>query len=108
MKDKILYKNLTPIFDSIYADNSFISTKLINIASQLNFSDGLNVDDISNFYKELKGNRMAESLLRLLVMNHLYMFDIVFSKRQSICSKLGIVDEKISQQALLDKRLKIF
>jgi hypothetical protein len=102
----IVSKNLTPIYESVYADNKHISIKLINIATQLNFSDGLDVKDITDFHAEIIGNRMAEALLKLLVMNHLYMFDIDFRKKQSVCSKLGIGGEKLEQMKLLDKKQK--
>lgn len=102
----IASKNLKPIYDSIYADNRQISTKLINISSQLNFPDGLNVKEISIFYSEIRGNKIAESTLKLIVMNHLYMFDVQFNIKQQICSQLGIGEEKREQALLLNNKNK--
>lgn len=102
----IASRNLEPIYNSIYAVDNQISTKLINIASQLNFPDGLNVKDISDFYSKIYGNKMAESMLKLIVMNHLYMFDIHFRTKQQICSLLGIGEDKRDQALLLNKKDK--
>ena len=87
-------RNLGPICDSICENDKQISTKLITIGSQLSFPGGINGKEIKEFYSEIYGNKLAESILKMIVMNHLYMFEVPISIRQQLCSHLDIEQEK--------------
>jgi hypothetical protein len=90
----IASRNLGPICDALCENDNQISTKLITIASQLSFPGGINVKGIKDFYSEIYGNKIAESILKIIVMEHLYMFDVPISMRQQLCSYLKIEQEK--------------
>jgi hypothetical protein len=73
-------------------DKDNIAKQLITQAIALDFRNGLKSKDIEDIHKSLvrENNRIAASTLKRLVLEHLYMFDIEHSKKQSICEKLDI------------------
>ncbi len=103
----IASKDLTEIYKEILLEDSEnIAVQLINHAIQLDFKGGLNVSKIEKIHKELidNNNRLTDSVLKKMVLEHIYMFDIDFSKKQSICAKLDI-DSDNSQREMI-KQIK--
>lgn len=77
------YKRITVQHDST-------AVRLIEISIKLDQSRTLPFNDIKSLKEHTEGNVMATSLLRVLVLNHLYMFDTDYRDKQRICSLLGI------------------
>ena len=90
ISSNIASKNLFEDIENLALDNE--AMKLIHIATKLDFSGGLNKEKITLLNQEFtnSNNSIAKELLRFLVIEHLYKFDIEFKKKQEICDKLKI------------------
>jgi len=86
----IASKNLFEDIENLALDNE--AMKLIHIATKLDFSGGLNKEKITLLNQEFtnSNNSIAKELLRFLVIEHLYKFDVELKKKQEICDKLNI------------------
>ena len=83
-------KNLFDSIDNLTKDKDNEAMKLISIATKLDFSGGLNKDRIIKLDKEFSQNIIVKDLLKRLVIEHLYKFNVTYKKKQEICDKLGI------------------
>ncbi len=65
---------------------------MLEQAIELDFQNGLNIKQIEILSKQFKDekNAICNTTLKKLVLEHLYMFDVTFDKKQSICKKLDI------------------
>jgi len=97
---KLIYTEL------LESDKNNIAKQLITQAIALDFRNGLKSKDIEDIHKSLvrENNRIAASTLKRLVLEHLYMFDIEHSKKQSICEKLDITTDNSKTEMV--KQLK--
>lgn len=86
----IASKNLFLTINTLVENDNNEATKLIEIATKLEFSSELNTDIIFKLNQEFKNNFIAQNILKYLVINHLYKFDVKYSKKQKICKKLNI------------------
>jgi len=99
----IASKDLSDIYKEILAkDDKNIAIQLINYGIDLDFQGGLNVSKIEKIHKSLKedNNRLSDSVLKKMVLEHIYMFDIDFSKKQSICAKLEIDSDNSKKEMI--------
>lgn len=95
ISSSISSKKLFEEIEDIHKDDKEnIAKQLVWITTKLNFCDGLNVGRIDEANKDLSDNLIAKELLRHIVVEHLYKFDVPISKKQQVCDKL-----KISTQA---------
>lgn len=93
ISSSISSKNLFEDIESICEDNKEdIAKQMIWITTKLNFCDGLQVNKIDEKNRELSSsnNLIAKELLRHIVIEHLYKFDVPINKKQQICDKLRI------------------
>jgi hypothetical protein len=84
-----------------------IAYHIIKIAINLDFINGLNEQEVIEFFKDLKlqKNTLPNSALRNLVLEHLYMFETSASKKASICAKLEIDTNNAKKQ--LTKQIRL-
>jgi len=90
ISDSITSKNLFPTLDRISDNDTSPGFQLVNLAVKLNFPNGLDSKKILGLDKLLKNNQLARRILRILVIEYLYKFDMKISEKQSICAKLSI------------------
>jgi len=90
ISSSVASKNLFITIDKIAAKQTTPASQLIDLAVRLNFPNELRVAKIIEIDRGLGKNPLARRLLRFLVMEHLYKFEVKFSDRQSICDQLGI------------------
>jgi len=81
-------KNLFATIDGLPKDTE--AMKLIAIATKMDFSGGLNKDNIIALDREFSQNIIAKELLKHLVIEHLYKFNVPYKKKQEVCDKLNI------------------
>jgi len=96
-------RELQEIYQSILderQDNNAI--QIINSAIELDFKGGLNIPKLENIHKALtkENNRLADSVLKRIVLEHIYMFEIEFNKKQSVCSKLDIDNDNSKKEMI--------
>ena len=90
--DSVASKNLFPTTNKVMERNQTSAAELVNIAVRLNFPNELaaNKNKIAELDKEFTKNYLSKKLLKFLVIDHLYKFDVKYSDKQSICAKLDI------------------
>ena len=99
----IASKELKEIYQEILderIDNNAI--KIINCAIDLDFKEGLNISKIEKIHKILvnNNNRLADSVLKRIILEHIYMFEVEFNKKQSVCSKLDISSDNSKKEMI--------
>jgi len=82
--------NLAKLISKINAEHSTYATKLISIVTKLEFKNGLDADELIAFNDDIKDNHFLKSILKIFVINHLYIFDVGYQKKQRIYDKLNI------------------
>ena len=90
ISSNIVSKNLFEDIDGLESDSEVM--KLINTSTKLYFPNGLNKDKVvllSQNFSSLN-NSVAKELLKFLVIEHFYKFDVDLRKKQEICDKIGI------------------
>lgn len=99
---KDLKKTYKKIIDS---DIDNIAYELIGVAIDLDFTGGLNENKIIQLHKKFdkKKSRLPHSALKKFVLDHLYMFEISYDKKASICKRLDIGMES-SKKALISSK----
>jgi len=83
-------KNLFDDIESLSLNTEAL--KLIDMATRLEFTGGLNRDRIFSLSEEFSknNNSIPKELLRYFVIEHLHKFDVEYKKKQEICDKLNI------------------
>jgi len=96
-------KDLKEIYEEILAeDKTNLAIQLITHAIMLDISPNIKIDAIEELHKKLKkeNNKLTDSTLQNLVLEHLYMYDIDFNTKQSICKKLDIETSSSKSQMI--------
>ena len=75
-----------------------ISIALIDLAIKLDHFDLFPGNDIKGLYDSVHGNVFTSTVLRSIVVGHLYLFPVDYRMRQSVCDHLKI---KVSQPKVL-------
>jgi Holliday junction resolvase-like predicted endonuclease len=88
--------NLFVSTDKIAKRNDNPAGKIISLAVRMNFPNELDQEKILALDKEFDGNYIAKRLLRILVIDHMYKFEVDHAMKQRICQKLGMaIQQKI-------------
>ena len=92
ISDSITSRNLFPTTKKVVERNQTSAAELVNMAVRLNFPNELTVNKnkIAELDKKFTRNYLTKKLLRFLVIDHMYKFDVKYSDKQSICAKLDI------------------
>jgi predicted metal-binding protein len=72
---------------------------LIRQAIELQFNKSLDVEQISNCARQLKGNPVCLRILKEMVIQHIYMFPVEYRKKQQLSTLLNL---SIEGQRLMD------
>jgi hypothetical protein len=96
----------TLIHEILERDKDNNAKLLLAQAIELDFENGLNIKNIealNKYFKDEK-NSVCNTTLKKLVLDHLYMYDVTYDKKQSICKKLDInMNEAKSKMISLNK-----
>ncbi|MBL1215785.1 MAG: hypothetical protein HND52_20625 [Ignavibacteriae bacterium] len=82
--------NLSETFNEILKDHPYNSVHLIDISIKLDHFHKVPIDDLKNLKDIFKKNYLSTTIIRRLVIDHLYMFPVEYQDRQKICSLLNI------------------
>ncbi|MBA2527869.1 MAG: metallophosphoesterase [Pyrinomonadaceae bacterium] len=88
---------LVQTYKRVLEENGSDAAHLIDLSIKLDHEADFPTVDTLRVGRQLKQNDFALSLLRYLVVNHFYMFHVVFPTRQSVCASLGISYEKATR-----------
>ncbi|HEU5141282.1 MAG TPA: metallophosphoesterase [Bacillales bacterium] len=102
-------KNLEGPLNKILKKHDTIAVELIDISIKLDHVKKLPYNDIKSLKEVTKESKnvMSYSLLRQLVIDHLYMFEVGYQDKQKICNTLDISMEKQRSIGLLSNRKKV-
>lgn len=103
---------LMPTHDGVSATVNSPLSRMIRLAINLDYpgtnSSGAPVelpfDRIEELYEELKNSICASWILKRLVIDYLYMFEVSYQERQRVCERLGISVAKQRKIDLLSHR----
>lgn len=90
ISNSVASKNLFPTIEKIKNINNTQAVDLINMAVYLNFQGKFDTSKIIKLNSEFDNNYLTKGLLKVLVAEHLYKFEVSSNIRQSICAKLDI------------------
>lgn len=83
-------ENLKPTFSKVLDANPYNSYKLINASIELNYP-GIPYNLIKQYSEDMSDNKMCHTILRDLVVHHMYRFDIDHTTRSQITNlNLGL------------------
>jgi len=82
--------HLGPVYDMAFSDVRVPSHQLLKVALQLEQAAKFPEEEIIRLHASFDKNPLADSLLLHLVTHHMYVFEMRFHKKQSICERLGI------------------
>lgn len=97
--DSVGSEHLSETFKEIEQSHTFPSIKLIDMAIKLEFYREFPFNEVRHLKKEYEKNIMALTILKTMVLEHLYMFETKEAEKQKICSLLGI---PVQTQRLID------
>ena len=79
-------ENLSETFKEVLNKNDIISVRLVDMSIKLDFFKAFPYGDISKLQKTLAENPLPLTILKRLVINHLYMFPTLRRSRLDILS----------------------
>lgn len=83
----------------------FTSAKLLDISIKLSLPGNIPFQDLRSLAKDIKGNAVAERLLQMAVLRHLYMYKTSDIDKQKICEIAGL---QVATQRGIDYKTKSF
>lgn len=99
----IASEDLTRLNKEIFeSKNENIAIELIRQAIGLDFSNGLNIKEVKSMHQRLEdeNNTLSNSVLKRLVLEHLYMFDKQIAIKQKACIAVGIESDNAKQKMI--------
>jgi len=93
------YENLAGTFEDILINHNFNSVKLIDTSIKLDHNKIFPWHELEKVKKDTDKNYLANTVLRNLVINYLYVFNTSLKDKQKLCAMLGI---KMEQQRMID------
>lgn len=99
-------ENLKLTYDRILDANPYNSFKLINLSIDMNYPQ-IPFEKLKQYSEDFKSNKMCHMLLRDLLINHMYKFDIDYKMKSKISElNLGIdiKQQRLIQGSSLEKR----
>lgn len=96
-------QQLEQIYSDLNLEFGSVSMNLIDVSVRLDHFTAFPKNQIEDLHGQVTNNFFAESVLRRIVVLHLYLFPVDFRIRDSICEQLGI---KIEKGKVLDESTK--
>lgn len=103
ISESVASKNLINTVDKVLDIQESPASSLVSIAVKLNFPDELaaNKKKIQDVYKSMDKNYLSRDLLKVLVLQHMYKFEVSYKDKQSICDHLGIDYNQVKKDNLI-------
>jgi hypothetical protein len=81
---------LGPTFSKVLEQEDVNVNRAMDLALSLSFAKGLPKTKAVKLYNDLQGEYFMQNLVRLLVTEHLYLYDVPMKEKQSICEQMDI------------------
>lgn len=96
-------QELNSLINKICSKIDTPSSKLINLSCTLDLGNKSSFEDLEAITKEIKEYPLSTSVMRSLIVNYLYMFEVSEPDMQKVCAITGVGFEPISLQLGLEK-----
>lgn len=98
------YENLAGTFKDILTTHDYNSVKLIDTSIKLDHNKSFPWEELEKLKKDTEKNYLANTVLRNLVINYLYVFNTSLEDKQKLCEMLSI---KMEQQRMIDSTSQV-
>ncbi|HHX8674668.1 TPA: hypothetical protein ACVO4Z_004780, partial [Vibrio alginolyticus] len=92
-------KEALEVYTEMEANIGTPAISLIRQAIELQFNKSLDVDQISDCVKQLRGNPVCLRILKEMVIQHIYMFPVPYRQKQQLSTLLNLT---VQGQRLMD------
>jgi len=100
----VVSPHLSRVINSVVERNPTTAYRLVLSTIDMERQGGLNdLSRLRSLNEDIKGNALAQWILRQQVLIHMHLYSTTFVQKQKICSELDI---KIHDQQLIDFRVK--
>lgn len=90
---------LATTYDKVLAQWEVPSTQLVHLSLQLDQSGFFPRNQVERLADDLESNVLATSILRMLIVNHFYLFPVDFRTKQGVCTKLDVPYKEMQHKA---------
>ncbi|HIF9140887.1 TPA: metallophosphoesterase [Photobacterium damselae] len=97
--------NLIPVIESISKNENTNSLKLIELSTRLDIGNHGSISEIRKLMKDFKSSGLSTMILKSMVLNYLYMFELPESERKMLCSSVQINYNPVAKQIGYEKLL---
>lgn len=96
-------QELNSLINRICAEINTPASKLINLSCTLDLGNKSSFEDLEQITKLIKEYPLSTSVMRSLIVNYLYMFEVSEPDMQKVCAITGVDFEPVSLQLGLEK-----
>lgn len=96
-------QELNSLINKISSDINTPASKLINLSCTLDLGNKSSFEDLELITKSIKEFPLSTSVMRSLIVNYLYMFEVSEPDMQKVCAITGVDFEPVSLQLGLEK-----
>jgi hypothetical protein len=82
--------HLGPVYEAVERDSEVPAIKLVHASLSMDQEPSFPASTVIRIFKEVESNVLVRSVLRSLVVNHFYLFDVRIQTKQQVCTELGI------------------
>lgn len=83
-------ENLAPTQQRLLSESESLAERVFGLSIGLDRPGRFPKDEALKLYRELAKNPFAQSVVRMLIAHHLYMYTVPYNERQSVCSQTAI------------------
>ena len=83
-------ENLAPTIHRVLQGSNEAIAKILDLSFDLERPKGFPKDAALKLYRELSKNGFSASLVRILVVHHMYLYVVPYNERQAVCEKMSI------------------
>lgn len=95
--------NLIPVIETISKNENTNSLKLIELSTKLDIGNHGSMSEIKKLIKEFKSSGLSTMILKSMILNYLYMFELPENEIKSLCATVNINYKPVAQQIGYEK-----
>lgn len=95
--------NLIPVIEKISKKGNTNALKLIELSTRLDIGSHGSISELKNLMKDLDGSGLSITILRSMIRNYVYMFELSDSEIKQLCSSVDIQYAPVATQLGYEK-----
>lgn len=96
-------KNLLPVIENISNNRDSNAIKLIELSSRLDLGQYCSPSELKGLMKHMKNHRLCTVMLKSMILNYMYMFELSDKDVKQLCSIADINYKPVADQLSLDR-----